>query len=116
MTKMPTVQQIRMKMSPWWATRTRQAAVAYRQWPTMVSASSRQARARRTQHRRQRRRGGPSVGGKGGQHRPGRHDRDAGQHPEADGVHHGFVRVRQVVTRQKGELWRTNTNAGEIEN
>ncbi|VAI26990.1 hypothetical protein VPH35_088000 [Triticum aestivum] len=56
MRKMPTVQQIRMKMCPWWAMRTRQAAVAYRQWPTMVSASTRQARARRTQRRRQRRR------------------------------------------------------------
>ena len=43
------------------------------------------------------------------QHRPGRQDRDAGQHPEADGVHHGFVRVRQVVTMQKGELWRGNS-------
>lgn len=89
---MPTVQQIRMKMCPWWGTRTRQAAVAYTQWPTTVSA--RQARVWRTQ------RGGPRKEAQR-QHRPGRQDRDAGQHPEADGVHHGFVRVRQVVTRQK---------------
>ena len=48
------------------------------------------------------------------EHRPGRLDRDAGQHPEPDCVHHGFLRLRQVVTRQNGELWqgKLRTHAG----
>ena len=49
-----------------------------------------------------------------GQHRRGRLECGASQHPDPEGGLLGGISVRRLVATQKGGLWRTNSNAGEI--